>query len=216
MRDTADEPGALARGRTIEGAESGQHGSQERVPLSPEDRQALLRIARQALAARLGGENGPEIERVSAALREPRATFITLWRRGNGGLRGCRGETRPLHALAESVAHMAVAAATDDPRFPPVAYRELPLLRIEINALTPLEPIAPDEIVIGRHGLLIVRGGNAGLLLPEVPVRFGWDRTTFLESLCHKAWLPARAWTRSDTRLYGFETEEWEEDESGV
>ena len=212
MRDTADEPGALARGPTVEGAEPEQHGSQERALLSPEDRQALLRIARQALAARLGGESEPEIKRVSAALREPRAAFVTLWRPGDGGLRGCRGETRPLHALAESVARMAVAAATDDPRFPPVAYRELPLLRIEINALTPLEPIAPDEIVIGRHGLLIVRGGNAGLLLPEVPVRFGWDRTAFLESLCHKAWLPARAWAWSDTRLYGFETEEWSEE----
>ena len=212
MRNTADGPGVLVREETVDGAGPEQHECQERALLSPEDRQALLRIARQALAAQLGGESWPEIEQVSAALREPRATFVTLWRRDDGALRGCRGEIRALHPLAESVARMGVAAATDDPRFLPVTYDELPLLRIEINALTPLRPIAPGEIVIGRHGLMIIRGSNAGLLLPEVPVRFGWDRAAFLEGLCHKAWLPARAWAKRDTQLYGFETEEWGEE----
>jgi AmmeMemoRadiSam system protein A len=149
----------------------------------------------------------------SPALLHPRASFVTLRRRGSGELRGCRGEYRARRPLIESVANMAIAAGVDDSRFPPVSLDELPDLHIGISALTPLKPIRPDEVEVGRHGLMIVKGPYAGLLLPSVPVEYGWDREEFLKWLCRKAGLPDDAWQGDDLELYGFEAESWGEDE---
>ncbi|UCC85039.1 MAG: AmmeMemoRadiSam system protein A [Gemmatimonadota bacterium] len=181
--------------------------------LSGEDKQNLLRLARQTLDEYLGIGKLPEIHTDSPALLERRAAFVTLWSRGSGELRGCRGEAYPRVSLIESVVQMAIAAATDDPRFPPVTAEEVPHLRIEINALTPMEPIRPDEVVVGRHGLRIVCGGATGLLLPEVPVRYGWDRAEFLRWVCKKAGLAPDAWQGEDVQLYCFESEAWGEEE---
>jgi hypothetical protein len=75
-----------------------------------------------------------------------------------------------------------------------------------------LQPISPDEVEVGRHGLIIVQGAHAGLLLPQVPVDFGWGRQEFLAGLCEKAGLPWTAWQAPDAQLFGFETETWEEE----
>jgi uncharacterized protein (TIGR00296 family) len=99
----------------------------------------------------------------------------------------------------------------DDPRFASVTRAELPDLHIEINAMTPLSAIQPDEIEVGRHGLYLVLGNQAGLLLPEVPLNYGWDREMFLAALCRKAGLPLDAWQHPTCKLWGFETEIWEE-----
>jgi AmmeMemoRadiSam system protein A len=181
--------------------------------LSTEDKRELLTLARRTREDYLARDAAPKYRGESRALLERRATFVTLRRTDTGKLRGCRGEYVARRSLAESVITMTIAAATDDPRFPPVTADEVPDIGIEISALTPLRPIRPDEVVVGRHGLLIVKGGNAGLLLPQVPVSYGWDRDRFLEALCRKAWLPADAWTSDDAELYGFETETWGEDE---
>jgi AmmeMemoRadiSam system protein A len=173
----------------------------------------LLRLARQTLQDCLGAGKFPPCETDSPALLQPRAAFVTLRRRDTGELRGCRGECRARRPLIESVANMAIAAAIDDSRFPPVTIDELPDLQIEINALTPLRPIRPEEVVIGRHGLMILRGPNTGLLLPQVPIAYGWDRDEFLRWLCRKAGLPHDAWKASDAQLYGFEAETWGEEE---
>jgi AmmeMemoRadiSam system protein A len=186
----------------------------DRVATVPDtDRRALLRVARETLASYFGGGSVPERPPLTPALDAPRATFVTLRRRGSGELRGCVGETRPRGPLVESVMRMAVAAATEDPRFPAVTIEELPSLCIEISALTPMEPIRPEDVVVGRHGLLITRGPASGLLLPQVPGAHGWNRTQFLAALCRKAGLPDDAWLSNDTRLYAFESEIWEEED---
>ena len=185
----------------------------EMAPLSDEDKRTLLHIARQTLETFLTQGKRPEIYADSPALRQVRAAFVTLWRRDTGELRGCRGECIPRRPLTEAVVRMTIASALDDPRFQPVTAQEVPLLRIDINALTPLRPIHPDEVEVGRHGLMIVRAPYAGLLLPDVPARLGWDRIQFLAAVCEKAGLPQSAWRDAQTDLYGFESEEWGEEE---
>jgi len=182
------------------------------VAVPPDARRFLLQVARSAIEAFLGSGEIPPCRAGSPALLQPRATFVTLWERAANELRGCRGEPFARRTLVESVTHMAVAAATDDPRFPPVRIEEVTGLRIGISALSPIAPIRPEAIEVGRHGLLIVRGRQAGLLLPEVPARYGWSREEFLAGICEKAGLRAQDWSAAGVELYGFETEEWLEE----
>lgn len=183
------------------------------VPLSGEDKKRLLGVAREAIETYLIEGKLARFAPESDALLEPRPVFVTLRRRKDGKLRGCRGECHARSSIIEAVARMAVASATDDSRFPPVTLEELPEIHIEISALTPMSPIQPEDVVVGRHGLWIVQGFYSGLLLPQVPVRFGWDREQFLTNTCVKAGLPDDAWNSEGTQLYGFETETWEEEE---
>ncbi|MGD2152660.1 MAG: AmmeMemoRadiSam system protein A [Gemmatimonadales bacterium] len=180
--------------------------------LTVEDKQTLLRLARGTVHEYLSTSKLPEVQTESPALLELRASFVTLRDRVSDELRGCRGEVYARVRLIESVVQMAIAAATDDPRFTPVTAEEVPDLRIEINALTPMRPIRPEEVVVGRHGLRIVRGSATGLLLPEVPVRYGWDRDEYLRWVCKKAGLAPDTWQGEDIRLYGFESEAWAEE----
>lgn len=179
--------------------------------LAPDDKVFLLQIARKALTDYLKERRYPDLETDNPVLLEPRATFVTLREKATGELRGCRGETTARHPLIESVAYMAIASGVDDPRFPPVTLEEIPGLHIEINALTPLTPIRPEEIEIGRHGLMILLPPHAGLLLPEVAHRYQWDVDTFLRATCRKAGLPENAWKLPAAELYGFEAEVWGE-----
>ncbi len=191
--------------------QSAEASSASVLQIPPEERKTLLLVARKAIEDFLQEVENPPWRTDSPALLQPRATFVTLWRRREDDLRGCRGEPFARRPLIESVTHMAIASATDDPRFPPVRIEEVPGLRIEISALTPIAPIRPEEIEVGRHGLLIVRGRHAGLLLPEVPARHGWSREEFLNGTCEKAGLPEGAWNVAGVELYGFKTEEWSE-----
>ena len=181
--------------------------------LTAEEKRGLLRVARQALQAFLETGALPTCHTDAPALLQHRATFVTLRRRTSEELRGCRGESLAQRPLIESVAHNAIASATNDPRFPPVTIDEVPDLHIEINALTPMTPIKPEDVVVGRHGLMIVQGNRSGLLLPDVPVQHGWNRATFLRGLCRKAGLPHNAWTAEDAQLFGFEADAWSEKE---
>ena len=181
--------------------------------LRDEDKRLLLHVARHTLETYLASGKRPRFAVDSPALRQLRAVFVTLWRRDTDELRGCRGESMARRPLVEAVSAMTIAAAADDPRFYPVTLNETPQLRIEINALTPLAPIRPEAVEVGRHGLMVVRGMSAGLLLPEVPVRFEWDCEQFLEGVCQKANLPRHAWRDPEVKLFGFESEEWGEEE---
>lgn len=182
--------------------------------LSLQDKQMLLQLARQTLNDYLGRGQLPDLQPPpSPVLMEQRAAFVTLRVRETGELRGCIGEVIAREPLWDCVRNMAVAAATEDPRFPPVTLGQVPGLHIEISALTPMTPIKPEEVVVGRHGLMIVKGFSRGLLLPQVPVEQGWNREEFLRGLCHKAWLPTNAWKDKDAQLSGFEAEVWEEEE---
>jgi AmmeMemoRadiSam system protein A len=181
--------------------------------LSDQDRSTLLRLARQALVDYLRNRTLPDCRSKAPALLEHRPTFVTLRRHDTGELRGCRGECVARQPLIESVAHMAIASATEDPRFPPVTVDEIPRLHIEISALTPLEPIRPEDVEVGRHGLMIVRGPVSGLLLPQVAQSYNWDRVKYLDAVCWKAGLPRDAWRGGDVELYAFEAEVWKEDD---
>ncbi len=184
----------------------------QRHPLSTEEKRTLLRVARETLVDLLTESDPRQHEASTPALREERPAFVTLRRRDSGDLRGCRGECVAQRPLIESVVHAAIAAATDDPRFPPVTLEELPALRIEISALTAMSPIRPEEVVVGRHGLMIVSKPKSGLLLPQVAVTYGWDREAFLRGLCRKAGLAEGAWESEDVQLYAFESEVWGEE----
>ena len=175
--------------------------------LTPDERQSLLQIARESVEAAVRDEPyAPEA--ASPALTEPRGAFVTL--KIEGQLRGCIGVTEPLYPLVAAVARMARSAALEDPRFPAVTGEELDELDIEISALTPLEPLpSPEDLEIGRHGLLIRDAGRSGLLLPQVPVEWGWDRDEFLVHVCRKAGLPTDAWR--DAELFTFEAEVFSE-----
>lgn len=162
---------------------------------SPEQRAALLTLARSAILECLCHAQSVSTETSDSALQAPGAAFVTLTRRGQ--LRGCIGYVEAIKPLAEAVAHCAVSAATADPRFPPVSPDELPELRIEISVLSPLHLIdQPSQIQVGDHGLYISQGNRRGLLLPQVASEYGWDRETFLRQTCLKAGLPGDAWKR--------------------
>jgi AmmeMemoRadiSam system protein A len=137
--------------------------------------------------------------------------FVTL--RAGNELRGCIGILEPARPLAEAVAQCAAAAATEDPRFPPLSRDELGRVSIEISALAAPVPVSdPGQVVLGRHGLLVSRGRRRGVLLPQVPVEQGWDLATFLRETCLKAGLPPDAW-RSGARLEAFGAEVFGEEE---
>jgi AmmeMemoRadiSam system protein A len=145
------------------------------------------------------------------SLWDTRACFVTLWRRDNDELRGCRGECSARQPLVLAAGYMALAAGLDDPRFDPVTAAELPRLRVEISVLTPLQPIAPQDVEVGTHGLMIAAGGKRGLLLPQVAVEHHMQREQFLDAVCWKAGLPPDAWRAAGADLWAFETESWAE-----
>lgn len=178
--------------------------------LDEQQRRALLRAARQAVEAAAAGETYSPT-RDDPALQEPGAAFVTL--RNRAELRGCIGVTEPKAALIDTVARMARAAAREDPRFLPVQPDEVSDLTIEISVLGPPEAVTgAKEIEVGTHGLVIERGAQRGLLLPQVAVEWGWDREQFLDQTCVKAGLPPGCWRR-DARIYAFTAEVFGEED---
>jgi len=172
------------------------------LELTGEERQALLRIARESIEAGLKGEPPPAAGG-KGKLDEKRGAFVSLKKLGK--LRGCIGMIEARKPLARTVEEMAAAAAFQDPRFPPLRKEELRDLRVEISVLTPLRRVADvGAIEIGTHGLYIRKGARAGLLLPQVATEWRWDRETFLRETCRKAGLPPDAWREPDTEIYLF------------
>jgi AmmeMemoRadiSam system protein A len=169
------------------------------------ERQELLRIARKAIAAALEGRDASARGTTPAALG-PGAAFVTLHHRG--ALRGCIGRLEPGDRLADVVADCAVSAATRDHRFRRLTPQEFAHgTEIEISVLTPmLRVTSPEEIEVGRDGLLIKQGPHSGLLLPQVATEWGWDRETFLAQTCRKAGLPLDAWKRG-AEIFLFQAE---------
>jgi AmmeMemoRadiSam system protein A len=177
--------------------------SSEPNEFSPEERTLLLQLAHEAIAATLAGRE-ISLTPPSAHLAGLRGAFTTLYYRGD--LRGCVGYVFPLTSLYRTVAESARGAAFDDSRFSPVTPEEASELAVSLSILSPLEPIQPEEVEIGRHGLLVSLGAHRGLLLPQVPMEHGWDRITFLEQTCKKAGLPHNAW-QTGAKLEAFTAE---------
>jgi AmmeMemoRadiSam system protein A len=169
-----------------------------------QDRHLLLTLAREALVAHVSAAPAP-VHGPLEILEQLNGAFVTLHNRGE--LRGCIGHIEPNEPLGRVVPRCAVAAGSSDPRFPPITPSELDELDIEISLLGPLEPIAgPQDIDIGRHGLVVERGWQRGLLLPQVATEWNWDADTFLAQTCHKAGLPRDAWKHGAT-VWRFEAE---------
>ena len=181
--------------------------------LSAQFRLKLLRVARQSLENFL--ENGEHIQfpTKNPVLLERRAVFVTLRNKGNGNLRGCIGQSKPRYPLIEAVAKTAISSAIDDTRFPSPKLDELPDMLIEINVLSPLSPSKPEDVRIGKHGLMINKGSKGALFLPEVAVSNGWDLQKFLDEVCLKANLPEGSWYDRESELYVFESEAWSEND---
>lgn len=169
--------------------------------LEAEDQGRLFRLARQAIRCHLEGQPPPALPEGRPALAERRGVFVTLHR--GDELRGCIGHAVARMPLAEAVRELAVSAAARDRRFAPVHRGELNELTVELSVLSPLAPIRPEEVEVGRHGLLVRHDGCSGLLLPQVASERGWSATELLEHTCAKAGLPRGAW-RDGAELLAF------------
>src|SRR3989304_6034275 len=143
-------------------------------PLSSAERRELLTLARRAIDAAVQRRPPPELSFALPLLAVPSGAFVSLHQRGR--LRGCIGQIDASQPLALTVARCAVAAAMEDPRFSPVTPDDLSGLEIEISVLSPLVPVRPEEIEVGKHGLLVSRGGQRGPLVPPGATQFHWPR----------------------------------------
>ena len=177
--------------------------------LCSEDRRALLDLARHAVVEAVCHGRVLEFPPPSGALAAPGRAFVTLHR--SGRLCGCIGQIVTTESLAETVARCAVMAATRDPRFHPVHPEDLGELEIEISVLSPLEPIEPEAIEVGRHGLMVAREQQRGVLLPQVAIEHRWTRERFLEETCAKAGLEPHAWKDASTKVLAFTAEVFSE-----
>jgi AmmeMemoRadiSam system protein A len=170
--------------------------------LNSTEKGQLLRIARETLTEYLTAGTTPEYEVQESGLIQEVAAFVTL-RGRDGELRGCIGRVEVSQPLYQTVQDCVISAATNDFRFAPVTAAELDQLLIEISALSPFRPISdPNEIQIGRHGLLIRKDFRVGLLLPQVASERDWSREEFLHAICIKAGLPNDSYVDAD--LYVF------------
>ena len=155
----------------------------------------LLALARATLVARVKGKKLPALPD-DPVLKEDAAAFVTLKKRGQ--LRGCIGQIIARGPLDRAVRDMTVAAATSDPRFPPVRPEELKDITVEISVLTHPERLSdPLAVRVGTDGLIIEQGMHRGVLLPQVPEEQGWDKKQYLQGICRKAGLPSDAWKRA-------------------
>jgi AmmeMemoRadiSam system protein A len=178
--------------------------------LSESDKQFLLQSARHAINAAVGGKRPPEIEHPPKTLLEPCGAFVTIHKQGE--LRGCIGYIEGVKPLLETILDVAPKAALEDPRFPPVSEEELPYLELEISVLSPMKQVTNvDEIIVGKHGLVLELGPYRGLLLPQVATEYGWDRETFLNQTARKAGLPPDAWKHPAAKIFLFSADVFDE-----
>ncbi|MGB6499799.1 MAG: TIGR00296 family protein [Thermoplasmata archaeon] len=176
---------------------------------------AAVRLARRAVAASVGAPDpSPRPAVGNGQFDEPRGVFVTLRRHPSGALRGCIGYPLPRYPLGTAIERAAEAAATEDPRFPPVRAVDLLSLTVEVSVLTVPEPLrftTPEEAVravrVGRDGLMVEGRGSSGLLLPQVAPEQGWDAQQLLDGTCEKAGLPPRAWRSPGLTIYRFQAE---------
>lgn len=185
------------------------------MPLSPEEGRFAVALAREALEGHVSGKGVQARNLDSPPFSEMRGVFVTLNSTGRVGdnLRGCIGFPYPVKKLGDAIREAAVAAASEDPRFPPVRIEELDSIIVEVSVLTPPQDLdvprreLPLHVRIGQDGLLISRSYASGLLLPQVATEFKMDQVEFLSQACMKADLPPDAWLERTTRVQTFQAE---------
>ena len=172
--------------------------------LSESSKIQLLQIARNTIKEYLTENSLPKIDEssISDEIRVQTGAFVTLKKEGK--LRGCIGRLRPEKSLFEVVQAMAISAAAHDYRFSPVVAEEIPDLEIEISVLTPLKKIhSIDEIVLGKHGIYIIKGNQRGTYLPQVATETGWSKEEFLGRCAQeKARIGWEGWKDADIYTY--------------
>jgi AmmeMemoRadiSam system protein A len=178
--------------------------------LGNREKQLLLEVARRAVTRAAEFHEALANLPSDETLQRPGGAFVTLRRRG-GRLRGCIGQLPSKDPLVAVIAHCAKAAALEDPRFSPISPQELSQIEIEISVLSPLESIAPGQIEPGKHGLVVTRGTNRGVLLPQVAAEHHWSAGRFLEETCEKAGLERDAWKGAATHIEAFTAEVFSE-----
>ena len=180
--------------------------------MNNKDRSQLLDLARNSIEYYLNHKRLYTLDNQNNPIfMEDRAVFVTLHKDGN--LKGCIGHMHARMPLYKAVIEMAAAAAFEDPRFPSVQNDELDKINIEISVLSPMERIFDyKKIRMGIDGVWIKKGFHSGVYLPQVATDTGWDRETFLRSLCSsKAGLPAEAYKDSDIEMYIYQVEKFSE-----
>ena len=196
--------------------EEAREAGESTFPLTDDEKRTLLRLARLSLEAsvRKGRFDPDGIVSIPAtpSLERKAGAFVTLKCKGGADgtctgqgeeLRGCIGTLEPSSSVYEAVAGNAASAALRDPRFPHVTVEELPSVTVEVSVLTPPRPVkSADDIVIGRHGIILSNGWNRATFLPQVAPEQGWDRETTLRHLAQKAGLPADAWKKAEFQVY--------------
>lgn len=181
--------------------------------LTETDKEQLLRIARSTLEHYLEKYSMPVLDAsgFSGALRAQCGAFVTLTKKGE--LRGCIGRFEAAEPLYKVVQQMAISAATQDYRFPPVDRKELDELDLEISVLSPLRRISSkEEIILGKHGIYIKSGNASGTFLPQVASQYNWTVDEFLGRCSRdKAGLGYEGWEKAE--LYTYEAEVFGEKE---
>ena len=163
--------------------------------LSDEDRSTLLTFARRTIAQYLASKTTPLFRENSPELLSKQGAFVTL--RKHGALRGCIGHMAEDRALGQVVGAMALQAAFNDRRFPPLSKSELAEIEIEISVLSPAREVTdPRDIVLGRDGVVLKKLGHSAVFLPQVATEQGWNRSELLSALSRKAELPSDAWQK--------------------
>ena len=182
--------------------------------LNDKQRKKLLLLARNSIAAYLKTGKVPEVSENDPVLEKEIGAFVTLSEKGE--LRGCIGNIVGRQPLYLTIRDMAIESATGDSRFSSINLEELKDIDIEISVLTPLERVdSADKIELGKHGVLVKKGGFSGVFLPQVAIETGWSKEEFLSNLClHKAGLNADAWKDKSTELYIFSAEVFSEKEN--
>lgn len=173
-------------------------------PYTEGEKKELLSLAKDSIEEYIVNGKVQERKFHNPKFKAEGAVFVTI--KKNGSLRGCIGHVQPVMSLSQSIIKNAIAASSGDPRFPPMNKDELKDIEIEVSILSPLIPLKDiNDIRIGKHGLVIRKGMQSGIFLPQVATEFGWDRDTLLEQLCVKAGLPKGAW--KDAELFTFTAE---------
>jgi len=182
------------------------------APLNKEEQETLLKLARDTIELFLKTGERIVFETDDPRMKVKQGAFVTLHKDGN--LRGCIGYIIPMEPLCNTVIDMAIASATEDPRFRRVTIDEMKDIDIEISVLSiPRKVKNAEEIEMGKHGVIVTRGMRKGVFLPQVATETGWDRVTFLEHLCRdKAGLSKDAWKDPDTTIEVFTAQLFEEE----
>jgi len=179
--------------------------------ISNEDGEILVKTARRIVTEYLNSRTKAKLdEKFVTNFSFNSGVFVTL--NNQVGLRGCIGFPLPDKKLYSALVDAAIASATEDPRFPSVNSQELEEITFEVTVLTPPEVIHvsntteyPSQIKVGRDGLIVKRGLNSGLLLPQVPIEYHWTEKEFLSHTCEKAGLPRECWQDKETQVQKFE-----------